>query len=202
MHSLLGIHEAPNVYNNDQSDLDGEMSVQEKCEAVATKAVTALFPEAQTRGFESFGVYDYRMENYFDDLNRSLDSARDKSDERQKELKGRKEELESWFRQIRFKEYYTICLGVEEPATEKDIEYEDVIHEMLVDQFGKEEADRVHNARPQTVINNWLIAVDLNFEEVSIMRNASERTQFGLSLGSEHKRVYDAKIAFAYECLE
>ena len=195
-------HEAPNVFDNAPSDMDASMSLEEKCRFVATKAVAALFPDAVMKEFGSFGVYDYRLEKFIADLDMSLENARERSKKRQAKLKTKRDELESRFRQMRFKEYYTICLGVEEDATEDDYELEKTVHEMLARHFGKEEADKAHNLRPEKVVRNWIIAIDLNFEEVSILRDISERTHFGIFLGVEYQRLYDAKIAFAHECLK
>ena len=197
-----GFLEAPNVYDNDPSWLDDTMSVKQKCEVVASKAMHELFPNEVMKGFENFGIYDYRKEKYIESLNRSLESASRLSEERQKELKEKRDELESWFRKMRFKEYYTICVGVEDDTNKDDLEYEKTVHEMLLKQFGKEEADKMHDLKPKKVVRNWLVAIDLHFEEVSIMRDISERTHFGLFLGREHKRLDEAKVNFAYECLK
>lgn len=194
--------EAPNVYDNNPTDMDSTLTVEQKCEVVATKAMSALFPDAITKGFESFGVYDFRLEKYLSDLDWCLNAAKGASKTRQADLRKKRDELASWFPKMRFKEYYTICLGVEEKATDADYEYEQTVHDMLIKQFGKEEADRMHSTRPETVVNNWLIAVDLNFEEVSIMRNTPEQSSFHRFLACEHDCLYDAKINFAYECMK
>lgn len=161
-------HEAPNVYDNDPSSLDPSLNLKEKCETVAAKAMSVMFPEARVTGFSSFGIYDYRMEKYISDLDYCLASAGTKSKRKLAALKKKRDELERWFRQMRFKEYYTICAEITESAT----------------------ATRF-----------WLIAIDLNFEEVSIMRDGSERNHFRLFLGAEHDRLYNAKIDFAYESI-
>ena len=195
-------HEAPNVFDNDPSDMEGSMSLEDRCRCVATRAMAALFPDAVMKGFGPFGVYDYRLEKYVADLDMCLESAREKPAGRQAELRKKRDELESWFRRMRFKEYYTMCVEVEEDAADEDEELQETMHEMLERQFGKEEADRACPLRPGKVVHNWMIAVDLNFEEVSIMRNMSERTHFGLFLGVEHERLDKAKINFAYECMK
>lgn len=46
-----------------------------------------------------------------------------------------------------------------------------------------------------------MVAIDLHFEEVSIMRNGEERSHFFLSLGAEHDNLYHAKVDFSYECM-
>lgn len=196
-----GFLEAPNVFDNNPSDMDDSLSLEDKCKFVATKAMAALFPEAVTKGFGSFGIYDFRLEKYISSLDVCLESTQKKSEKRRAELKKKRDELESRFRKMRFKEYYTICLGVEEDATDEDYEYEKTVHEMLIKQFGKEDADKMHSTKPEKVVRNWLFAIDLNFEEVSIMRNSSERSSFHRFLACEHDCLYDAKINFAYECM-
>jgi len=161
-------HEAPNVYDNDPSSLDPSLNLKEKCETVAAKAMSALFPEARITGFSSFGIYNYRMEKYISDLDYCLASAGTKSKRKLAALKKKRDELESWFRQMRFKEYYTICADIEESAT---------------------------------TTRFWLVAIDLNFEEVSIMRDGAERGRFRMFLGCEHDQLLDAKIDFAYESI-
>ena len=201
-HERFESHEAPNVYDNDPSDLDESLTIEQKCKAVAAKAMNALFPEAVTRGYESFGIYDFRMETYLKDLRRCLERTNEKSESRQAELKEKCEKLEAWCRKQRFKEYYTICVGVEEEIDKGDLEIERTVHKMLTERFGKEEADKMHDPNPKTVVRNWLVAVDLNFEEVSIMRDGSERNRFFMFLGGEHDDLYHAKIAFAQECIK
>ena len=51
-------------------------------------------------------------------------------------------------------------------------------------------------------MNYYMVTIDKNFEEVSIMRNSSERSDFYLSLGPEYDLLWNAKIGFAYECLQ
>lgn len=201
-HKRFEFHEAPNVYDNDPSDLDESLTIEQKCEVVASKAMKALFPEAVTRGYDSFGIYDFRMETYLNDLHHCLEGANDKSETRKAELKEKCKKLEAWFRKQRFKEYYTICVGVEVESDTRDLEIEKTVHKMLTERFGKEEADKMHNPNPKTVFRNWLVAVDLNFEEVSIMRDGQERSRFFMFLGGEHDDLYHAKIAFAQECIK
>ena len=167
-------HEAPNVYDNDPSDLDPSLSVEEKCKAVAAKAMAALFPDVHVKEFDySFGMYDYRMDKFISDLDYSLTSANSKSKKRKEQLKKKRDELASWFRQMRFKEYYTISVGFEDYDT----------------------LTRLPGTR------FWQIAIDLNYEEVSIMRDVDERTRFAMYLGVEYDQLYDAKINFAFECM-
>ena len=158
--------DAPNVYDNDPSWLATSMSVDEKCEAVARKAVSELFPGAIIRGVEK--DRGFFLANYIKDLDDCLETTKGKSKKKLAKLKEKRDKLESWFRKARFKEYYAVTVGVEQ--TKSAVQY-------------------------------WLVAIDLHFEEVSIMRDESERTHFFLSLGVEHQNLYHAKVDFAIECV-
>ena len=47
-----------------------------------------------------------------------------------------------------------------------------------------------------------VIAIDLEFEEVTVMRNIDERTQFFRSLGPDYDDVYSWKIEKTQELME
>ncbi len=49
---------------------------------------------------------------------------------------------------------------------------------------------------------NWTVAIDKNFEEVSIMRNTKERSAFMYSLGPEYYDLVDACNMFRRKCIE
>jgi len=162
--------DAPNVYDNDPSWLDKSLSVEEKCKAVARKAMAELFPEEKITEIEMYEGFFLR--NYINDLNRCMEQAGNgKNKEELARLRTKRDKLESWFKKMRFKEYYAVKVGVTTPLKASE-----------------------------TVTTFWLIAIDLNFEEVSIMRDSTERTHFYLSLGAEHDNLYHAKMDFAREC--
>ncbi len=159
--------DAPNVYDNAPSWLDDSLSIDEKCEAVARKAMSELFPDAKIRSVES--DEGFFLENYIKDLDDCMERfGAGKSKRKLAGLRKKRDQLKSWFRKMRFKEYYAVRVGVEQPASAEDF---------------------------------WLVAIDLHFEEVSIMRNGEERSHFFLSLGVEHDNLYHAKVDFAYECM-
>ena len=188
--------DAPNVYDNDPSWLKPSMSVDEKCEAVARKAMSELFPEAKICCIEK--DCGFFLENYINDLDYCLENfGNGRSKRTEAKLRKKRDELESWFRKARFKEYYAIKVGVEQPATEEDIEIDRWAYESISKHVGK--PDNPFEP-PKTVVRYWLVAIDLHFEEVSIMRDGTERTHFFLSLGVEHDNLYHAKINFAHEC--
>ena len=189
--------DAPNVYDNDPSWLDDSLSIDQKCDAVARKAIAELFPDAKIRSVEPDEGFFH--ENYIKDLDDCLEQfGAGKSKRKLTKLRKKRDELESWFRKMRFKEYYAVRVGVEQPATEKDIEMERISYKAVCKYVGKPD----HPFEPpKTVVKNWLVAIDLHFEEVSIMRDSTERSHFYLSLGAEHDNLYHAKIDFAYECM-
>lgn len=162
--------DAPNVYDNDPSWLDKSLSVEEKCKAVARKAMAELFPEEKITEIEMDD--GFLLRNYINDLDRCLEQSEKRLTKRkQARLRKKRDNLESWFKKMRFKEYYAVKVGVTTPFKASE-----------------------------TVTTFWLIAIDLNFEEVSIMRDDTERTHFYLSLGAEHDNLYHAKMDFAREC--
>lgn len=162
--------DAPNVYDNDPSWLDESLSAEEKCKAVAGKAMAVLFPDEEVVAIERDG--GFLLRNYLEDLD---DCLKRSGEGKKSSLRKKRDELESWFRKMRFKEYYAVKVAVRCPATEEDV---------------------------RMVTKYWLVAIDLHYEEVSIMRDGTERNQFFLSLGAEHDRLWHAKIDFAYECME
>lgn len=112
----------------------------------------------------------FLLENYIKDLDYCLEnSGKAKSKRIEEKLRRKRDELESWFRKMRFKEYYAVYVGIRCSAT---------------------------------TIKYWLVAIDLHFEEVSIMRDGTERNHFFLSLGAEHDNLYHAKIDFAMQVSE
>lgn len=189
--------DAPNVYDNNPSWLDDGLSIDQKCEAVARKAIYELFPDAKIRSVEP--DEGFFLENYIKDMDDCLEQfGEGKSKRKLAKLRKKRDELESWFRKMRFKEYYAVSVGVEQPASAEDIERERWAYDALCKHVGSPEQPFVE---PKTVTTFWLVAIDLHFEEVSIMRNGEERNHFFLSLGAEHDNLYHAKIDFAYECM-
>lgn len=92
---------------------------------------------------------------------------------------GKREEFDEfydWFGKMlqekHFKEYYTVIVAA----------YEDKEH-------------------PNEGCN-WMVAVDLKLEEVSIMRNEQERTRFYRSLGPDFDMVYSQKLNGTYQVLQ
>ena len=59
----------------------------------------------------------------------------------------------------------------------------------------------VFDNHDKRTIHNYLVAIDLDFEEVTVMRNIDERTQFFRSLGPDYDNVYSWKIGKTQELL-
>lgn len=166
---------APNVYMNEEQ-VGG--SVTEKCETIARKAMASLFPEDE--------IVEVKVQlnnsNYIkEDLIRLLDDLMSyhNNDHRRsrKELQEMKKEIINNIKQERFKEYYEVNVGVK-VTTDEDPEFTSWL---------KEQGS--HFTSVDYGIKHYLVAVDTNFKEASIMRDISERTNFKRSLGPEYDHV-------------
>lgn len=193
-----GIHEfymAPNVYVNSGEEASWEgKSIDEKCCHIARKAMNALFPDDKIVTV-SFTESDFIKEKTINDLYWSLDNfVSNVSEERKQELRNKADEFAAWFRILRFKEYCSVTVGVREdgPLPEYMTEMNKQIAEDIGCDFSASENSHV--------INMYLVAIDKNLEEVSIMRDRKERSAFFLSLGPEYDLLWNAKIGFAQEC--
>lgn len=164
------IHEfytAPNVYMNLIDDEEKGMATNIACCHIARKAMKALFPEDVIEEVK-FEDSDFIHKKCINDLYKHIDIfAGNASEQRKIELREKADELTSWFKTLRFKEYYSVRVCVKE-----------------------DENTSVY----------YLVAIDRNLEEVSIMRNSSERTDFYNSLGPEYDLLWNAKMAFTREC--
>ena len=60
----------------------------------------------------------------------------------------------------------------------------------------------VFDNHDKRTIHNYLVAIDLDFEEVTVMRNIDERTQFFRNLGPDYDHAYSWKIGKTQELLE
>ena len=193
-------YEAPNVYDNDPSDIDEKMSLEEKCEATAMKAVKALFPDEKVLGAKMESASPWMCHQWFiDNMDHFLPDVKDKS--RREELEKKRDEFAVLFTKARFKEYYSVTISVEEAATEEDIEREREIQEHWRKVIG-EAYPEFHEEDFKTIKKNWMVAVDHNFEEVCVMRDIDERSAFFMSLGPEYNDMEHACNWFRNECLK
>ncbi len=193
-----GIHEfymAPNVYVNSGEEASWEgKSIDEKCCHIARKAMKALFPDDKIVTV-SFTESDFIKEKTINDLYWSLDNfAIAKSEERKQELRKKADEFAAWFRILRFKEYYSVTVGVRGDGPLP--EYMTEMNKQITEDIGCD-MSAFENSH---ITNMYLVAIDKNFEEVSIMRDRKERSAFFLSLGPEYDLLWNAKIGFAQEC--
>ena len=192
-------YEAPNVYDNDPSDLDEGMSIEEKCKAVAMKAVKALFPEEKVLGAKMDSDSWMSRQWFIDNMDYFLPEVKDKA--RQEEMKKKRDEFVPLFAKARFKEYHSVTVSVEEAATEEDTKMEKEIHEHFRKVIG-ETYPEFHEEDFKTIQKNWMVAVDHNFEEVCVMRDIHERGAFFMSLGPEYNDMEHACAWFRNECLK
>ena len=193
-----GIHEfymAPNVYVNSGKEASWEgKSIDEKCCHIARKSMNALFPDDKIVTV-SFTESDFIKEKTINDLYWSLDNfAIAKSEERKQELRKKADEFAAWFRILRFKEYYSVTVGVRGDGPLP--EYMTEMNKQIAEDIGCD-MSAFENSH---ITNMYLVAIDKNLEEVSIMRDRKERSAFFLSLGPEYDLLWNAKIGFAQEC--
>lgn len=162
-------YSVPNVYLN---TLQVEGSVQEKCEQIACNAMAILFPEEEIMSVnykDSLFIKDHIVSHLEGSINLLYDGNKSLS---RAELDILKDETAEKIRKQRFKEFYSVEVEVMETDPEAIARFEELFkHCPMI---------------PESFVNKtYLVAIDLNFEEVSIMRNAEERTNFLRSLGPE-----------------
>ena len=194
--SIRKFYMAPNVYMNHSFDEDLKgMTIDEKCCHIARKAMKDMFPDDIIEEIE-FVESNFMKENAIRDLYRCIENfANDVDAERKKELTNKANELAALFKTLRFKEYYSVNIGVRQDGPKP--EYEE-LNKMVAEQMGCDVSE-IQNGYN---IRYYLVAIDKNFEEVSIMRNLEERSAFYMSLGPEYDKLWNAKTDFAYECFD
>lgn len=185
---------APNVYMNHSVDEDIKgMTIDEKCCHIVRKAMKDMFPDDIIEEIE-FVESDFMKENAISDLYRCIENfANDVDAERKKELTNKADELAAMFKTLRFKEYYSVNVGVRQDGSK--LEHEE-LNKMMAEQMGCD----ISEIQSGYNICYYLVAIDKNLEEVSIMRNLEERSSFYMSLGPEYDKLWNAKTDFAYEC--
>lgn len=192
-------YEAPNLFMNDVSSI--KPSSRRKtamCKEVARKAVSELFPDAKIAEVTVDKTSWYSKEYFRNALSFFLKQVKTKK--KRAEIQGMYDDISKMCEKARFKEYYTVTVGVERAASEQDRQLHDELRKHLEKHFG--EGGVVYLDNHTTVIDNWQVAVDGNFEEVSIMRDGTERTHFAYSLGPEYFDLEDALGDFRGKCLE
>lgn len=151
-------YEAPNVYIPAQNANPVMFTEQEHCIALAKEALLHLFPEILATDFDL--RYNWFSKsgfistlNYFnEDLERINDTKT------KKELGRLKNEILKDIQTARFKEYYTVNVGI---PIENGISY-------------------------------FIVAVSMEFDEVCVLRDITERSNFFRSLGPEFHDMEEA----------
>ena len=200
--SRTGCYEAPNVYMNDPSSVRTEgRTVAEICEEVALKAVRVLFPESNAEGAQYREDSWFRKENLLNGFTQTMELfSGHRSWKECESLAKQSDKLRQWCSSKRFKEFHMVNVGIEEPASEENYIIFRNVFEAIVKSIGKIGDNFQHNEQHiQTV--NWIVAVDMNYEEVSIMRDITERSAFFMSLGPEFDQIREAQASFRDECI-
>lgn len=192
-------YEAPNVYMNDASSI--RLSSRRKrtmCKEVAKKAMRDLFPDAKIAEVKVDNESWYSKEHFRSTLDFFKKQVNTK--ENRAEIQELYDDISKMCEKARFKEYYTVTVGVERDASEQDRQLHDEFRKHLEKHFG--ESGVICFEESTTIVDNWQVAVDRNFEEVSILRDGTERTHFAYSLGPEYFDLDEALDYFRDKCLE
>lgn len=171
---------APNVYQNEESMND---SIPEECKEIARKAMASLFPEEDIVSV-NFHKSFFKKEDIISNLEYLMSSYVKANSKSYDKLQDMKNEIIKEIRQKRFKEYYQV--NVEIKLTEDD----DPMLTAWLEEQG------LHSIPGEYGISTYLVAIDTNFKEVSIMRDIVERTRFFRSLGPEFDQVKNMEDRF------
>ena len=158
--------EAPNVYIP-ANDADYSMlSEQEHCIALAKEALQHLFPEITVESFDF--IYNWFTKNGFVSTMGYFDEDVEQIEnpDTKKELRQIKNDILKIIEFARFKEYHTIRIG-----TPTEEEYEGGIMKGFA---------------------YFIVAVSKEFDEVCILRDIKERSDFFRSLGPEFNEIEEA----------
>lgn len=167
----------PNIYIN-REPIKGD--IDEKCEKIARDAIAALFPEDIVEFVEKDSLSDYIKEDMIKRLDHIQEYCHnERSAMSHSDINSLKKDITTKIRKARFKEYYSVRVGVEclneYPFTEE------------------QGMTNIHSTR------FYQVAIDLNFEEVSVMRDIHERTAFHYSLGPEVDYAEHLLAEFRFE---
>lgn len=171
---------APNVYLN-EDPMNG--SIPEECKEIARKAMASLFPEEDIVNVE-FSNSFFRKDDIISNLEKLMSSYVKVNSKSYDKLQDMKNEIINEIRLKRFKEYFQV--DVEIKLTEDD----DPMLTAWLEEQG------LHSIPGEFGIRTYLVAIDTNFKEVSIMRDIVERTRFFRSLGPEFDQVKNMEDRF------
>lgn len=178
---------APNVYLNEES-MNG--SIPEECKKIARKAMASLFPEEDIVNVKISNSF-FRKEDIISNLEKLMTSYVKDGSMSYDKLQDMKNDIIKEIRQKRFKEYYQVDVDIK--LTEDD----DPMLTAWLEEQG------FHSIPGEYGIRTYLVAIDTNLKEVSIMRDIVERTSFFLSLGPEYDQVKKMEDRFreaVFEC--
>lgn len=178
---------APNVYLNEES-MNG--SIPEECKKIARKAMASLFPKEDIVNVK-FSSSFFRKEDIISNLEKLMTSYVKDSSKSYDKLQDMKNDIIKEIRQKRFKEYYQVDVDIK--LTEDD----DPMLTAWLEEQG------FHSIPGEYGFRTYLVAIDTNLKEVSIMRDIVERTSFFLSLGPEYDQVKKMEDRFreaVFEC--
>lgn len=171
---------APNVYLN-EDPVNG--SIPEECMVIARKAMASLFPEEEIVNM-NFRKSFFRKEDIICNLENLMSSYVKTSSESYDKLQDMKNEFIKEIKQKRFKEYYQVDVVIK--LTEDD----DPMLTAWLEEQG------YHSIPGEFGTRTYLVAIDTNYKEVSIMRDIVERTRFFRSLGPEFDQVKNMEGRF------
>ena len=185
---------APNLYMNHRIDDDIKgMTIDEQCCHIARKAMMDMFPDNIIEEIE-FVESDFIKEKTISDLYWCIENfTKNVNAKRIKELTNKANELATLFKTLRFKEYFSVNVGVRQYGSMPEFEK---LNKMVAEQMGCD----ISEIKSEYNTCYYLVAIDKNFEEVSIKRNREERSAFYMSLGPEYDILWNAKTNFAHEC--
>ena len=192
--------EAPNVYENDPSDLREGMSTAKKCEAVALKAVKALFPDAKVSRAGWDKDDSWMCHKWFlATVDKFIQEIKGKTG--RDEFKSKRDRFAELSAKSRFKEYHSVDVMVKCQATEEDVRFAKEMKKRIAAACGEEDSS-CNEEGLKTIMRTWLVAVDHNFEEVCIMRDIDERSSFFTSLGPEYNDIKENYFGIIHECIK
>ena len=164
---------APNVYLN-EDHRNG--TIPEGCKEIARKAMASLFPEEDIVKVD-FRKSFFRKEDIISNLEELMSSYVKDNSKSYDKLQDMKKDIIEEIKKKRFKEYYQADVEIK---LTKDSDPE--LTAWLEEQG-------FHSIPGEFGTKSYLVAIDTNFKEVSIMRDIYERTRFKRSLGPEFDHV-------------
>ena len=102
---------APNVYDNNE-EIKGD-TIEEKCIVLSRKAMESLFPEYKTTEFEQISS-DFIKKDLLECVDVLVKMNRNKKEPFITKLNKKRNYFNEMLQHLRFKEYYTIRVGVED----------------------------------------------------------------------------------------